>query len=96
MEQSKKLLVAILVSSLITNIILLGLMGVSLAAALKVKAQVDEIHQRLETVHNMVETIKSARDTIKETVGERRQGSDKGGEDKPTPRRPLKRLRGSE
>ena len=97
MDQHKELLKSILVSSLLTNVIVLAMMGLSLATVLKVKEQVDDIHERLETVHAVVDEIKEVRGNVKERMRERRQG-DADGEGSavgpaPSRPRPLQRLR---
>ena len=51
MEQRKRLLVSMLVSSPITNVILIGEIVASLIMVSKVKDQVDDATQRLERLH---------------------------------------------
>ena len=97
MEQPKKLLVGILVSSLVSNVILIAFTAASVNTFIKIKTQVEETHQRIERVQSIVEEIKALRGTVKERVRERRAGvaaddetDAAGSSSRP---RPLQRLR---
>jgi len=102
-QQPKKLLVAILVSSLITNVILLGVTGASLALVYKLNKQVEELQQRVDSVRQVVDKIKAVGGAVRTKIQERRQGqaeeespSSTGSEESKgdtPPRRPLQRLK---
>ena len=96
MEQPKKIFKVILASSLVSNVFLLAISAAFVTTVVKIKRQVDEIHQRLEDVRGVVEDLKEVRASLKERVRERRRGEPgdeepEGGQ--PRPRRPLQRLR---
>ncbi|MEW6359388.1 MAG: hypothetical protein AB1696_23835 [Planctomycetota bacterium] len=103
-QQPKKLLVAILVSSLVTNVILLGVTGASLYLVYELNKEVAKLQQRLDEVRQIVDTIKAAGGAVRDRIQERRQGQaeegEQGGQAAPaptedsSPRGPLKRLRG--
>ena len=98
MAQPRKLLVAILVSSLVTNAILLGTMAASLWAVYSVKDQVCDVYEQLERVHQVVRELKAIRERARERIRQSRT-DDASAEDRPTTRLrdragPLQRLRG--
>lgn len=72
MEQPKRLLVAILISSLVTNVILLSMTGASLVMVYKLNRQVEEVRGRVDEVREVVDKLRAVKDTVKEKVQERR------------------------
>jgi len=103
--QPKKLLVSILVSSLVTNVILLSITGASLAMIFNLNKEVQQIKERVDGVRQVVDALKAVRDTVKTKLRDRRQGDASAPEQTdneakpkeetaPPPRRPLRRLRG--
>ncbi|NOZ20671.1 MAG: hypothetical protein GXP25_06235 [Planctomycetes bacterium] len=102
-QQPRKLLIAILVSSLITNVILLSVTGASLVLVYHLNQQVEQLQKRVDDVRQIVDKIKAVRSAVRGKIQERRQGQTKEEPSSSTdteppkndnpPRRPLRRLR---